>query len=1418
MQPTDQQTPEFSTTPKKKWRQRHRLLWVICWLIGGLFGLLFAAVAGLMIFVNTQKGQDYLAKQVGELTGHTVEVKGLSGSFPNHLRVATIELKDPKIGVWLSLKQTELDWSLFALLHKEIHVDRLYAKEINVYNLPPSTDPEPAESSSDSGLDMVVAANINDMQIDKLFVADKVAPIDIAVGIKGKVAIKNVLKVAGVQSLNDLSNVHLILHLWELNQATDLQLIADIGDQKIDRSSLKINVKRQSDGLVERLLKMDQLTPLALTVSLQGPFDKLKTKVDLSAAQTKLAINGDIDLIHSAMKIALTGHSPAMTLNPTIAWGGWNLDAKLHGAFQSPAGAGKFELSDLVAGDAMVNKLLLQFKGEDLVSLAGKQDKVSSPWVRLNVIADGLRIPGGQPKLLAGSPLSLDVIYHPKEKEEPVDLQLNHQLIKATGRIFIKPALHGSLDLYAPELAPLAKVGNVDLKGSTVLNVAFALPEDSKEPIYIDLDGPLMITGGMPIAVQMVGSQGHIGLHAQITQGEKQQVELQSLVFNGKQVDLNAQGSLVGEQVKAALNLDLKDLSAAVPMLKGKANAKVNINGSLQDLAAQLKLSTSLSTTAKSGYALRPSQLELTANAQHLPSRPTAEVALTGNLDQTPVNIKLQAGLAEKVNQYYLKLQQMEWRGLKAVADVVLPEKSMVPVGTIKLDVARLSDFGRLINQKIDGNIHLDIHSLAEKTSKLLIDLNSQISMPQAKIGKLSLSGFVDNPVGKPSVNLKLQASQLQVPKMVQGNAVMTANGGMDNLKLTLTGNFPSLLDAKGNIDIALALDLLKKKVNIQKLTALVKGENIRLLAPLQAEFGEKMGVNRLRMSVAPAGATPATIDIAGTLKPKLALTASIQNITPALAKPFAPDLHAKGVINAQAQLKGSLEKPQGSIRLNAQNMQLTTGSAASLPPAQLTVLANLNGNTAKLDTKLQVGQKVNANVIGTVPLQPTGNIALRLNGNIDLSVANAIVGASAQQVKGLINIAMQVNGKMNAPAITGSINLTKGSFRDYAQGVSIREIQAAISGQRDRIVLQSFSAKAGEGTMNADGQIGIFQPGIPINLHFGMKKAKPLVSDLLTAILDGDINIKGMAKTRIDVGGVVKIKRADINIPHSMARSVVPLKVIRPGDKSEATQTSSAGPDIGLNLTIKSAGQILVRGFGLFTDMAGSLHVGGTANAPQISGGFEMKNGHIDLAGISLEFTKGIIGFKGSNVDHKIDPSLDFEVKKSVEGNTVSLAITGYASSPKIALTSSPPLSQDRVLAMLLFGVDSQSLSTTQMAEIGVALATLGGEGSGFDPIGTVRKSLGLDRLSVGGGSSSSNQGPSSGTSVSAGKYLTKGVYLGAKQSTGTQGTQAEMQIDITKRLKATATVGTGEDRSGFVTPDNDPGSSIGLLYKFDY
>jgi len=131
-----------------------------------------------------------------------------------------------------------------------------------------------------------------------------------------------------------------------------------------------------------------------------------------------------------------------------------------------------------------------------------------------------------------------------------------------------------------------------------------------------------------------------------------------------------------------------------------------------------------------------------------------------------------------------------------------------------------------------------------------------------------------------------------------------------------------------------------------------------------------------------------------------------------------------------------------------------------------------------------------------------------------------------------------------------------------------------------------------------------------------------------------------------------------------------------------------------------------------------------------------------------------------------------------------------------------------------LLFGTSVKDLSAIQIAEIASALAELTGvTGSGSDPIGAVRRGLGLDRLSVGGAA-----GSGTGATIEAGRYVARGVYVGAKQATSGGGTAAEVQVDITRRLKAKAQLATGGGTVQGATPESDPGSTAGLSYQFEY
>ena len=197
------------------------------------------------------------------------------------------------------------------------------------------------------------------------------------------------------------------------------------------------------------------------------------------------------------------------------------------------------------------------------------------------------------------------------------------------------------------------------------------------------------------------------------------------------------------------------------------------------------------------------------------------------------------------------------------------------------------------------------------------------------------------------------------------------------------------------------------------------------------------------------------------------------------------------------------------------------------------------------------------------------------------------------------------------------------------------------------------------------------------------------------------------------------------------------------------------------------------------------------------------LRSGRFSLAGTTLTFTKGEIGFDGTGLRHKIDPTLDFIASNTTGNVTATLTVSGYADAPKFALSSVPDLPQDEILAHLLFGQSAKDLGPFQYAQIAEALASLSGVGGGIagDPLNSVRKGLGLDRLSV--GSSANGNGPT----LQAGRYVARGVYLGAQQGTGGD-TQGTLQIDLYKGLKLQTNVGSSA--AG--------GSSVGLTYQFEY
>jgi len=446
------------------------------------------------------------------------------------------------------------------------------------------------------------------------------------------------------------------------------------------------------------------------------------------------------------------------------------------------------------------------------------------------------------------------------------------------------------------------------------------------------------------------------------------------------------------------------------------------------------------------------------------------------------------------------------------------------------------------------------------------------------------------------------------------------------------------------------------------------------------------------------------------------------------------------------------------------------------------------------------------------------GAVDLKISGDLDVGMINPLLEARGQHASGEIKVDASVGGNMAEPKIGGAVTLSKGSMRDYGRGVSLTDITADIVGSEGSLEIKSLTATAAPGTVSMTGTVGVLQPGVPVDIRIKADHAQPIVSKLITANLNADLHVSGTARERLDIAGEVDLGRTLIGIPNSLPPNVVVLDVRRRGN------AAPLAPDrqlvVGLNVDVKGPQEILVKGRGLDAEMGGELHLGGTTDSPLVSGGFDLQRGSFSL-GNKLNFTAGRISFNGAGLKNKIDPTLDFTAQSTVGSVTATLRITGFADAPQFELTSSPVQPQDEIMSLLLFGAPATQLSAWQLAQVGATLATLGGVGGdgGLNPLLKIQKSLGLDRLTVGAGTTNTATGTeNSGASIQAGRYISKRVYIEAKQNT-TGTSQLQADVDLTKHLKLQTRLGNGNAASlQGTTPENDPGSSIGLTYQFEY
>lgn len=555
-----------------------------------------------------------------------------------------------------------------------------------------------------------------------------------------------------------------------------------------------------------------------------------------------------------------------------------------------------------------------------------------------------------------------------------------------------------------------------------------------------------------------------------------------------------------------------------------------------------------------------------------------------------------------------------------------------------------------------------------------------------------------------------------------------------------------------------------------------VRRADFKTLAPAELRFGDRGMAAKAQVSLGGGSANIDWHDIDGTLSAK----ANLSNVSLGLLDQdfvgrFDADLDLSGRGKALGgTLKAKLEGAGGRDLKGAQ--PLSGQVDAALTSTSLTVDASLgsaDGLRANTHVVLPAETSAAPFRIALVRNKPMSG---RFDINGELKPIWDLAMGSERSVSGKVTAQGELRGTLHDPGAVGTLALDGGKFTDSETGLKLQDVTLRAALNDYAVDVSQVSGADGHGGQaSGSGRISLFREG-DSSFRLNLKAFRLIDNKLGSAMASGQATLDRAADGKVRIVGSLGIDRADIAANPPIPSGVVPMDVIEINQPVDLSTVVRGAPPreapIALDVTLKANRGVFVKGRGLDVELSLDAHVGGTTNAPLLTGAAHVVRGDYDFAGKRFQFdNRGVVTLASTAEGIR----LDLTATRDDPALTAVIRITGTAAKPRIALTSTPVLPTDEVLSQVLFGSSASQLSSGEAAQLASALSTLA-SGGGFDVIGGLRNFARLDRLAFGSDAYGA-------ATVAGGKYLTDNVYLEIGGG-GREGATASIEWRVKKTL----------------------------------
>ena len=1366
-------------SPEKRWRPRpdwpRRLLNEMLVLLAALAFLLAVG----LVLLDTAPGHRFIVDRIAQIetaSGLRFKIGRIDGSIFGESRLKNVEVADQQ-GVFLTSPEIELHWSPVAYLFNSLSIDRVAARRMTLVRLPklkPTGRTGPILPDFD--------IHIGELEIERL---------EVGPAVTGVARVGQVTGNADVRS----GKAEVDLNIF-FDRGGDRIIVALDAEPDGDRFDLDVRANSPANGLLPAMFGSKR----AMNVIIEG-----------DGTWKRWRGNAALDL----------SGQPTARLNLTATDGQFGLSGAL-----SPSRFLKGRLMRLTApviqvrgGATLEDRILdgeLTLGSPSLRAVAaGRIDLATSAYRRVRVGVDLLRPPALFPNMTGREIRLLWTLDGPFARAN-YSYRLTSPLMKfdATGFVDVRAEGRGQLTkwpmrvpltLNARAITGVGDVAGAILARAKLVGMLTVTPKFVRgEDLHLTSD---KVRGKVALLIDLVTGRFEVLLSGGINRYFIDGIGIVDVTTDLKVVPgPNGKGSRVVGTAKAWVrrldNSFFAGLTGGLPRIE--TNLERGGDGivhftNLQFYSPKLRLSGAGRRNRDGTFHIEargqqeqygPVRLVLDGRIE----RPRVELFLDSpneamgledvrmSLDPTSAGFDYRANGQSRLGQFTSNGRILLPRGGRAVVSIAaLNVSGTTARGDLRSDPGGFTGTLAVGGGGLDGEL---IFSPVGNDQKIEAHLAaSNVRFPGALAVR---SGRVDGTIllaeGRTSFQGALDARGMEVSGISLARVSASARlvNGSGQVQAAVAGRRGAAFDlttvaqiTPNQIRLTGRGSIERRPIELREAAVLTREGDGWALAPTDFSFGGGRGT------------------VSGRSGSRPEVHAQLQSMPLELLNIGWPNLDLRGSATGRVDYAWEGNR-SGRANLTVRGLS-RSGLVLSSKPIDVGVAAAISGNQAAIRAvAASDGRTIGRAQARFAPLGGGPILAELLNAPLfaQLRYAGAadtlwrLTGSEILDLSGPVEIGADVTGRLVDPQIRGSLKTQSARLDSAVTGMAIQQLQTEARFSGPRLIFSRIAGRTeGGGSISGSGSVTFSGGKTLLDLNFNADQALLLDRDDIAARVTGPVSIKSNAQGGT-IAGTFLLNRGRFTLGRATAAAAVPkLNVRHIGvDPAEVIEPRDLQP---WRLDLKVTGQELeVRGLGIDSRWTTDLDIGGTADSPRFNGRADLVRGTYEFAGREFRLERGILRFQGESPP---DPLLDIVAESRVQGLDASVRVGGTGERPEITFASVPAMPQDELLSRILFGTSITNLSAPEALQLASAIAALQSGSGGLDPINSIRRAVGLDRLRILPADIATGQK----TSLSAGKYIGRRLFV--EVITDGQGYSAtRVEYQVTRWLSILSSIST--------------------------